>query len=85
MFTLYGFSLVCRQFRCFGVRRTLPPVLIIVQVGTDELLFMALAILSFFARCLFLAIDFTCSSSKRDFTFAFLALNLLEQRLELLV
>ena len=57
------------------------------HVGTEELLLIAFAILSFFASGLFRAIFFTyCSySSERNLSFAFLSLELLQKAFQLFI
>jgi hypothetical protein len=57
------------------------------HVGTEELLLIALAILSFFASGLFRAIFFTCSSysSERNLSFSFLSLELFQEPFQLLI
>jgi hypothetical protein len=73
----YGFNFEDLQLRCAGVRLTFPPVLTTVHVGTEELLFIALAILSFFPSGLFRAIFITCAAlSERYFPFSLLSLQL---------
>jgi hypothetical protein len=73
--------------RCDGVLLSLPPVFTTTHVGTEELLLIAFAILSFFASGLFLAIFFTFSSysSERYFSFSFLSLELLQEPFQLLI
>lgn len=57
------------------------------HVGTEELLLIALAILSFFASGLFRAIFFTYRSplSERNFPFAFLSLELFQEAFQLFI